>query len=82
MLAVAANRVVIRHPATRGVAIVSETAVASWEKRGWIVLDADAPKPVVLEAAEKLGVEVNPDDTRSTIVSELTPDPDPDDTED
>lgn len=68
------ERVVIRHPKTRGVAIVAASAVAAHGKRGWVVLDENAPKPVVLEAAEALGVAVDPDATRSQIMSELKPD--------
>lgn len=61
----------IRHPVTRGVSRVAATSVPAWEKRGWVLLDANAPKPVVLDAAEQLGVTVDPDATRTTIVDEL-----------
>lgn len=78
MVAVGTQRVVIRHPDTRGVAIVNANAVKAWDRRGWLVVDSDTPKPVVLDAADQLGVPVDPDSTRSAILSELTPDDDDD----
>lgn len=65
------ERVVIRHPVTRGVSRVAPTAVPTWEKRGWLVVTSNDPKPVVLDAAEQLGVAVDPSQTRSTIVDQL-----------
>lgn len=66
------QRVVIRHPDTRAVATVNANAVKAWERRGWLVVDSNTPKPVVLDAADQLGVPVNPDATRGTIVDQLT----------
>lgn len=73
LVAVGAQRVVIRHPDTRGVAIVNANAVTAHAKRGWLVVDSDTPKPVVLEAAEKLGVQVDPSATRAAIIEDLVP---------
>lgn len=73
LVAVGTQRVVIRHPDTRGVAIVNASSVAAHAKRGWLVVDSDTPKPVVLEAAEQLGVEVDPNATRAAIIEDLVP---------
>lgn len=68
-----ATKVVIRHPDSEAVAVVSERAAQAHVKRGWVVLDAKAPKDQVLAAAEALGRPVADDGkTREAIVSELT----------
>lgn len=66
-----AERVAIRHPQTRGVHVVNASAVTTWAKRGWVPVTANDPKPTVLEAAEALGVAVDPGDTRTAIVEQI-----------